>query len=283
MMCFPLLLCSSADLYVKDHFHSSLMTAKHPTRPLRIKAKENSLRATHPITLQYCHLTKDGLYFDFPERVTLDASRIIITTTALAQLFHDMQLPSDYFSHIFIDEASQMLECEALMALGLAGDTTQVVLAGDHMQMGPRLFSVGEDKRSEHTLLNRLFHYYQTEDSTTARNSRIIFNENYRSTKEIVDFVSTHFYVGKKDVIKAKGNVPPHPDQCAIQFYHVRGECLLDTMSLTWFNTAQIQQVVDIVQKVLKEWPKEWQEPNPASVCVLSQGSQVTPWSAIYT
>uniref|UniRef100_W5LDR9 Helicase with zinc finger 2 n=1 Tax=Astyanax mexicanus TaxID=7994 RepID=W5LDR9_ASTMX len=267
---------SSADLYVKDHFHTSVTTADDAARPLRIKAKEIPLKTTHPYTLQYCHLSKDGYTFDFPDTATLDAKRIIITTTTLARFFHDLQLPPNYFSHIFIDEASQMLECEALMALGLAGEKTQVVLAGDHMQMGPRLFSVEEDKRSDHTILNRLFHYYQSENTTTAKNRRIIFNENYRSTVEIVDFVSTHFYVGKKDVIKAKGNVSPHPDQCALQFVHVRGECHLDSRTLTWFNPVQIQSVVEVVQDVLNKWPEKWQERDPTSICVVSQGSQVT-------
>ncbi|XP_072540872.1 3'-5' exoribonuclease HELZ2 isoform X2 [Salminus brasiliensis] len=266
---------SSADLYVKDHFHSCVTTADDPISPLRIKAKEISLRTTHLDTLRYCHLSKDGLSFEFPDRETVDAKRVIIITTTLARFFHDMQLPPNYFSHILIDEASQMLECEALMALGLAGEKTQVVLAGDHMQMGPRLFSVEEDKRSDYTILNRLFHYYQSETTTTAKNSRIIFNENYRSTEEIVDFVSTHFYVGKKDVIKAKGNVSSHPDKCALQFFHVRGECQLDTSFLTWINSVEIQSVVGIVLEVLSEWPEQWQQPDPKSICVVSQGSQV--------
>ncbi|KAI4884903.1 hypothetical protein NFI96_031681, partial [Prochilodus magdalenae] len=263
---------SSADLYVKDHFHSSV-TANHSPRPLRIK--ESGGEKTDPVTLQYCHVSKNGSCFEFPDRETLDVTKIIITTTGVARFFHDMQLPSDYFSHIFIDEASQMLECEALMALGLAGKKTQVVLAGDHMQMGPKLFSVGEDKRSDHTLLNRLFHYYQTKNTTTATNSRIIFNENYRSTPAIVEFVSTHFYVGKSDAIKAKGNVPPHPNQNALLFFYVRGECLLDITNLSWFNPAQIECVVAVVYEVLSGWPEEWQPYDPASICVLSHGSQV--------
>ncbi|XP_076870212.1 3'-5' exoribonuclease HELZ2 [Brachyhypopomus gauderio] len=271
---YKILICthtnSSADLYVRDHFHSD------GTMSLRIKAKEISLRTTDFITLQYCYLSIDRQHFDFPDRATLDAEKIIITTTTVARLFHDMQLPPDYFSHIFIDEASQMLECEALMALGLAGEKTQVVLAGDHMQMGPKLFSIEEDKRSDHTLLNRLFHYYQAEKTATASNSRIIFTENYRSTKEIVDFVSTYFYVGKKNAIKAKGNVFPHPNQYALQFYHVRGECHIDRLSMSWFNPTQIQTVADIVVRVLNEWPEDWPHVNPqTSICVLSHGSQV--------
>ncbi|XP_073708722.1 LOW QUALITY PROTEIN: 3'-5' exoribonuclease HELZ2-like [Garra rufa] len=262
---------SSADLYVKGHFHEYATEAIL----LRIKAKESHLTSTDPITKKYCHLSKDGNQFEFPDKAVLDSKRIIITTTALARFFHDMKLPENYFSHILIDEASQMLECEALMALGLAGKNTCVVLAGDHMQMGPKLFSVRQDKCSEHTLLNRLFYYYQAENCDIAKQSRIIFTENYRSTKDIVDFVSTHFYVGKSDVIKAKGDVPPHPQQPALQFHHIRGECLLDPTSMSWFNAEQIQRVVDIVQGVMEEWPQEWGDKDPGSVCVLSQGRQV--------
>ncbi|XP_052414063.1 helicase with zinc finger domain 2 isoform X2 [Carassius gibelio] len=265
---------SSADLYVKGHFHE-YATLYHEAKPLRIKAKESNPRATDTITLQYCHLSRDSNQFEFPDKAVLDSARIIITTTAVARFFHDMNLPENYFSHILIDEASQMLECEALMALGLAGKNTRVVLAGDHMQMGPKLFSVRQDKCSEHTLLNRLFYYYQAENSDGAKQSRIIFNENFRSTKDIVDFVSTHFYVGKSDVIKARGSVPPHPQQHALQFHHVRGECFLDPTSMSWFNVEQILSIIDIVQGIMENWPQEWGDKDPESVCVLSQGRQV--------
>ncbi|XP_052456376.1 helicase with zinc finger domain 2 [Carassius gibelio] len=265
---------SSADLYVNGHFHD-YATVNHEAKPLRIKAKESNPRSTDHITLQYCHFSRDGNHFEFPDKAVLDSVRIVITTTSLARFFHDMKLPENYFSHILIDEASQMLECEALMALSIAGKNTRVVLAGDHMQMGPKLFSVRQDKWSEQTLLNRLFYYYQAENSDVAKQSRIIFNENYRSTKDIVDFVSTHFYVGKSDVIKARGDVPPHPQQYALQFYHVRGECCLDPTSMSWFNAEQILSVVDIVQGIMEEWPQEWGEKDPESVCVLSQGRQV--------
>ncbi|KAI7808056.1 helicase with zinc finger domain 2 [Triplophysa rosa] len=269
---------SSADLYVEKHFHKYV--TDHPeVRPLRIKAMEKSQQSTDHITRQYCHLSKDGHYFEFPDKAVLDSTRIIITTTSMARYFLGMRLPENYFSHILIDEASQMLECEALMALGLAGKTTHVVLAGDHMQMGPKLFSVTQEKCSDHTLLNRLFYHYQAENSTAAKQSRIIFSENYRSTKDIVDFLSEHFYEmsNQRDVrvIKARGNVPSHPEQHALQFHHVRGECHLDPTSMSWFNAEEIQSVVDIVQEIMRNWPTEWHDQDPASICVLSQGRQV--------
>ncbi|KAK5620439.1 hypothetical protein CRENBAI_024152 [Crenichthys baileyi] len=193
----------------------------------------------------------------------------------MAGPFHDLKLAEGFFTHILIDEASQMLECEALLALSLAGPNTRVALAGDHMQMGPQLFSVDDHRRSDCTLLTRLFHYYQGQKCDSAQKSRIIFSQNYRSTKEIVDFVSTHFYVGKNDVIEASGNVPAPPNDHALRFHHVRGECHLDTLSMSWYNKQESCEVLAVVKDILENWPPNWGPKDLRSICVLSEGSQV--------
>lgn len=226
--------------------------------------------------MKYCFLSEDGQNFLLPTKAALDRHNIVITTTTMAKHFQDLKLPEGYFTHILLDEASQMLECEALIALRLAGPNTRVVLAGDHMQMGPKLFSVDDHHRSNHTLLNRLFHYYQGQKCDAAQNSRIIFSENYRSTKEIVEFVSTHLYVGKNDIIKAVGNIPAPANGCALKFHHVRGKCLLDTVSMSWYNKEEVAKVVEEVKEILEHWPLTWGTKNPSSVCVLSEGLQVS-------
>ncbi|XP_071329186.1 3'-5' exoribonuclease HELZ2-like isoform X2 [Trachinotus anak] len=268
---------SSADLYVRDHFHPFIDQKNDGLRPIRIKANKqgSALLATDEITLKYCFLSEDRQHFLPPTKAALDCHKIVITTTTMARHFHDLKLPEGYFTHILIDEASQMLECEALMALGLAGPNTRVVLAGDHMQMGPKLFSVDDHHRSDHTLLNRLFHYYQGQKCDAAQNSRIIFSENYRSTKEIVEFVSTNFYVGKNDVIKACGNIPAPADGHALKFHHVRGECLLDTVSMSWYNKEEVAKVAEAVKEILEHWPLTWGSKDQSSICVLSEGFQV--------
>lgn len=235
----------------------------------------NTLAATDAITLKYCFMSDDGLDFLLPTKAVLDRHKIIITTATMAKRFHDLNLPEEFFTHILIDEASQMLECQALMALGLAGPKTRVVLAGDHMQMGPKLFSVDDYKSSNHTLLNRLFHYYQGHKCNAAERSRIIFCENYRSTKEIVDFVSTHFYLGQRDIIKAVGKIPPPPGNHALKFHHVRGECCLNAGSMSWFNKEEVAEVVEEVSEILDKWPQSWGHKDQSSICVLSEGFQV--------
>ena len=48
---------------------------------------------------------------------------------------HDVTMLTGFFTHILIDEAAQATECECLLALNLASETTRVILAGDHMQV----------------------------------------------------------------------------------------------------------------------------------------------------
>ncbi|XP_074529198.1 3'-5' exoribonuclease HELZ2-like [Halichoeres trimaculatus] len=268
---------SSADLYTSHHFHPFIKEGKSETRPIRIKANKHgkALFATDNITLKYCLLSEDRRCFLLPTKEVLDHHNVVITTTSMARHFHDLELPKGYFTHILIDEASQMLECEALMALGLAGPETRVVLAGDHMQMGPKLVSVDDHHRSDQTLLTRLFHYYQGQKSEAAQKSRIIFSENYRSTSEIVEFVSTCFYVGKNDVIKAVGNIPAPANGHALKFYHVRGVCHLDTVSMSWYNREEVAKVVEAVKEIFKQWPSTWGAKDQSTVCVLSEGNQV--------
>ena len=55
---------SSADLYVRDHFHPFIDKKNDGMRPIRIKANNKSaLFATDEITLKYCFLSEDRQYF----------------------------------------------------------------------------------------------------------------------------------------------------------------------------------------------------------------------------
>ncbi|XP_078275149.1 3'-5' exoribonuclease HELZ2 [Rhinoraja longicauda] len=266
-----LLLCtdtnSAADLYVKDYFHQ--FVSEFPEgRPLRLKyVKQNPIH-TDPITKQYCLLSDNA--FTVPDRPTLESYRIVITTCMEAKLFSELKLPLGFFTHILIDEASQMLECDAIIPLGIAGDKTRVVLAGDHLQMTPRLFSVEDREMPDHTLLNRLFQYYKRAEHGVADKSRIIFNVNYRSVKEIIDFVSVHFYVGETDIIKAGGNIPSHPEFYPLMFCHVAGKASFNSFNLSWYNEFEVLQVVEKVNSVVNGWPVEWGPLELKEICVVS-------------
>lgn len=263
---------SAADIYIREYFHNYAISSHPEAIPLRVKSIYRLVNSTDPITLRYCCLSPSGNEFCLPTREQIDRHRIVLTTCMTSG---DLGVPSGYFTHILIDEAAQMLECEALVPLSLASLRTLIILAGDHMQKTPRLYSLHKDEQSaDYTLLNRLFQHYKKEKHEVATKSRIIFNENYRSTAGIIEFVSKHFYVGREDTISAKGNVPPHPEFYPLMFCHVSSSAEKDR-SMSWYNISEIEQIIEKVQEMDQKWPVEWGQKNLKSICVVSYGIQV--------
>ncbi|XP_039092997.1 helicase with zinc finger domain 2 isoform X3 [Hyaena hyaena] len=264
---------SAADIYIKEYFHGYVSSGHPEATPLRVTYTDRPPSQTDAAMLRYCCLTEDGRAFRLPTRAELERHRIVVTTTSQAR---ELRVPTGFFSHILIDEAAQMLECEALTPLRYAAPRTRVVLSGDHMQVTPKLFSVGRGQAAGHTLLYRLFQHYQQEAHEVAQRSRIIFHENYRSTEAILSFVSRHFYVAKGNPIHASGKVPRHPQHYPLMFCHVAGNPERDMSRSSWLNTAEIAQVIEKVQEVYTTWPPCWGLREQRHICVVSHGAQVS-------
>ncbi|XP_012885839.1 PREDICTED: helicase with zinc finger domain 2 [Dipodomys ordii] len=263
---------SAADIYIREYFHG-FASAGHPeAAPLRVMYTDRPPNQTDPATLKYCCLTPDGRAFRLPTGAELAQRRLVVTTSSQAR---ELRVPVGFFSHILIDEAAQMLECEALIPLAYASPRTRVVLAGDHMQVTPRLFSVARTKAAVHTLLYRLFLHYQQGAHDLARQSRIIFHENYRSSAAIISFVSRHFYVAKGTPVHASGKVPCHPRHYPLMFCHVAGSPERDLSMTSWLNAAEVVQVVEKVQEAYNTWPACWGSREQRHICAVSHGAQV--------
>nr|XP_055162069.1 helicase with zinc finger domain 2 isoform X2 [Nyctereutes procyonoides] len=264
---------SAADIYIEEHFHGYVSSGHPEAAPLRVMYTDRPPSQTDATVLQYCCLTQDRRAFRAPTRAELEQHRIVVTTTSQAR---ELRVPAGFFSHVLIDEAAQMLECEALTPLRYAAPGTRVVLAGDHMQVTPRLFSVPRAQAAGHTLLYRLFQHYQREAHEVAQRSRLIFHQNYRSTEAILSFVSRHFYVAKGSPIHASGRVPPHPRLHPLMFCHVAGNPERDLSSTSWLNAAEVAQVVEQVRDLHDGWPSCWGAQEQRHICVVSHGAQVT-------
>jgi len=79
---------------------------------------------------------------DLPSREVFYSKRVVIATCATAaKLESTVGLTNDFFTHIFIDEASQCDETTITLPLLFQGPKTQVVIAGDPMQLGPVIMS----------------------------------------------------------------------------------------------------------------------------------------------
>ena len=176
---------SAADLYIKEYLHpwvkdEGLTAAK----PLRVYYTKRWVATVHPIVQEYCLIdeTPTIRFFRRPTVEDVMKHRIVVVTLSISQELASLDLPKGFFTHILLDEAAQAMECEAIMALGLASETSKIVLAGDHMQMSPELFSEFAKERNMHeSLLERLYNHYPTDFPT-----KILLCENYRAHEAII-------------------------------------------------------------------------------------------------
>lgn len=128
---------SAADHYIEEYFHPKHKKADLDPRtvPLRINWEHRYTTSVSDKVLTYCLQDLNTGLFATPVKEDLDKHTIIICTLITSESLYKLGLPAGYFSHIFIDEAAQAMEVEALVPLQLATRNTRVVLAGDHLQV----------------------------------------------------------------------------------------------------------------------------------------------------
>uniref|UniRef100_A0A8D8BK69 Probable helicase with zinc finger domain n=1 Tax=Culex pipiens TaxID=7175 RepID=A0A8D8BK69_CULPI len=155
------------------------------------------------------------------------------------------------------------MECEAIMPLALATEKTRIVLAGDHMQMSPELFSNFAKERKLHiSLLERLYDHYPNDFPC-----KILLCEKYRAHEAIIKFTSELFYEQK---LIASGKQPRHEKFYPLTFFTTRGEDVQDKNSTAFYNNSEVYEVVERVCELRKKWPSSWGKINDQSIGIMT-------------
>ncbi|XP_076449410.1 putative helicase with zinc finger domain [Babylonia areolata] len=242
---------SAADLYIKDFLHPYVEEGNEHARPLRVYYRHRWVNTVPDVIIPYSLWSSEKFMFVPPTLEDVKKHRIIITTLSTARYISDIGLPSDFFSHIFIDEAAQALECETLIPMSLADEKTRVVLAGDHMQISPEVYSDYTRQQGFHiSFLERLYDLYPSQSPCM-----VMLCENYRSHKAIVDFTSDLFYDHR---LLASGKQSPHPTFYPLTFCHAKGLEEQHANSTGFYNLSEVYEIVDRVDELRKKWPEDW-------------------------
>jgi helicase MOV-10 len=85
-----------------------------------------------------CAYRPDGTTFAVPTSAYASKFRVVVATCVGAAFALNIQIPPGHFDYIFIDEAGQGTEPEAMVPIkGMAGARTNVILSGDPKQLRP--------------------------------------------------------------------------------------------------------------------------------------------------
>ncbi|XP_053231317.1 probable helicase with zinc finger domain isoform X1 [Podarcis raffonei] len=254
---------SAADLYIKDYLHPYVEAGNPQARPLRVYFRNRWVKTVHPVVHQYCLISSTHSTFQMPQKEDVLKQRVVVVTLNTSQYLCQLDLKPGFFTHILLDEAAQAMECETIMPLALASKNTRIVLAGDHMQLSPFVYSEFARERNLHvSLLDRLYEHYPAEFPC-----RILLCENYRSHEAIINYTSELFYEGK---LMASGKQPAHKDFYPLTFFTARGEDVQEKNSTAFYNNAEVFEVVERVEELRRKWPVAWGKLDDGSIGVVT-------------
>lgn len=256
---------SAADLYIKDYLHPYVEAGHEEARPLRVYYHKRWVATVNQIVQKYCliELNNGARNFRVPTLEDIMKHRIVVVTLSISMYLSTMGLPKGHFTHILLDEAAQAMECEAIMPLALADQSTRIVLAGDHMQLSPELFSQFAKERNLHvSLLERLYDHYPSTFPC-----KILLCENYRAHEAIIHFTSELFYDQK---LISSGKQPRHEKFYPLTFFTTRGEDVQDQNSTAFYNNSEVYEVVERVCELKKKWPAAWGKMDDQSIGIMT-------------
>ncbi len=216
---------------------------------------------------------KDDIHFGVP-MIKIKHFKVIVSTCVSASFAAGIGLPRGHFTHIFIDEAGQATEPEAMISIKtLADSNTNIILAGDPKQLGPIIRSpVARELGLQKSYLERLMdrdvyeidHYSGSTyvlDLINAYFSNLLsvikLLQNYRSHPAILKFPNEQFYRGE---LQAKASpakinkylgssILPTPT-FPIVFHAVFGKDDREASSPSFFNVDEVLQIKQYVERL---------------------------------
>ncbi|XP_061909188.1 putative helicase mov-10-B.1 isoform X2 [Entelurus aequoreus] len=218
---------------------------------------------TVPETLKACCNLQGDCYI-FPPKEELMKYKVIFTTLITAGRLVTGNLPMGHFTHFFVDEAGNAVETECLIPLAglLDPKSGQVVLAGDHKQLGPIVASpLGLKFGMGISLLERMMMHvslYQKDGGVFDKNFVTKLLCNYRSHPAILKIPNELFYDG--DLVVCANELirnsfcnwkPLKQKDFPVIFHEVTGIDEREANSPSFFNRAEVDMLMFYVRELL--------------------------------
>ncbi|EIN09073.1 P-loop containing nucleoside triphosphate hydrolase protein [Punctularia strigosozonata HHB-11173 SS5] len=218
--------------------------------------------------LPFTAMTADGGNFTVPDLDRLLRYKVVVATCISAAIPYSLRIPEGHFSHIFLDEAGQAAEPEAMVSIRmLATSKTNIILSGDPKQLGPVIRSgVARDLGLGKSYLERLMErkIYDVVGGYGVTVVKLV--NNFRSHTTILQYPNVKFYAGDlrpcacAEIVDSYIGWPGLPSsKFPVIFHSIIGKDDRESTSPSYFNIDEISQVKAYVQDLLgnAEFPVE--------------------------
>ena len=209
----------------------------------RLNAHHRSHATVPREILAYCDYDQDKNIFNIPPLRELMAKSVIVSTCQTASSLIGIGVPQGHFTHIFIDEACQVLEPAALIPLSLADSNTVVVLTGDEQQIGPHTFSPSATQHGLRlSLLERLLLLPVYKNAALQE-----LNQDVKNAKSSAPAPPNALPNGSRVTLRLVENYRNHPEILALSSYLFYKGTLISRMKqkqsrfsgFSWLNANQ--------------------------------------------
>ncbi|KAL6645009.1 hypothetical protein ACP70R_016617 [Stipagrostis hirtigluma subsp. patula] len=253
-----ILVCAASNS-AADHVLEKLLQASYLIRTsdiFRLNAPSRPSEDVDPDFIKFCFFD-DTKIFKCPPLQALIRYRIVISTYTSSFMLQSEGIRRGHFTHIFLDEAGQASEPEAMIPLsGLCGRDTVVVLAGDPMQLGPVICSkqAETDGLGKSYLQRLLFEFEQYETGNPNYVTKLV--RNYRCHPAILHLPSELFYGGeliacKDDEVSSIYDCIGLPNKSfPVLFVGIQGCDEREGNNPSWFNRIEVSKVVSIIRNL---------------------------------
>ncbi|EJD43380.1 P-loop containing nucleoside triphosphate hydrolase protein [Auricularia subglabra TFB-10046 SS5] len=224
----------------------------------RLNAPSRSVDTMPQTLLPYSRRNDEGT-FCVPPVHELKGFRVVVVTCVSASVPHGVGVPRGYYTHIFIDEAGQASEPEAMISIKtLADSRTNIILAGDPRQLGPIVHSrAAQALGLQLSFLDRLMVREAYRDDMRGI-SFVKLTQNFRSHPVILNFPNKQFYANELEPCgdRAVTSSLTRCDVLARQFVpivfeNIAGKDSREAQSPSFFNVAEASLVKQYVQDLL--------------------------------
>ncbi|THH06265.1 hypothetical protein EW146_g9665 [Bondarzewia mesenterica] len=197
-------------------------------------------------------LLNDSEVFAFPTRSAMDKFRVVVSTCNTAAVLGGLGVRRGHYSHIFIDEAAQAMEPEAVIPIAAVADNrTNVILIGDQHQLRPVVKSnLAQRLGLNLSYLARLMSMDMYNLRTFNGRTIVRLKRNRRSNEAIFAFSNSYFYEDQQipcaDPVIATSlyhsSVLPNP-VFPIVFHGIQGSDMRSSSNGSFYNAEEASLV----------------------------------------